>query len=69
MYIQNRVNIDNFKPLLADYLINKSGVSNINRPFKCLNPNHEDRHPSMSFTEKYNICKCFPVELLMIFLI
>ena len=59
MYIQNRVNIDNFKPLLADYLINKSGVSNINRPFKCLNPNHEDRHPSMSFTEKYNICKCF----------
>ena len=59
MYLKDRVNIDNFKPLLADYLINKKGISNIRRPFNCLNPNHDDRHPSMSYTDKYNICKCF----------
>ena len=59
MNYHNRVNIENFKPLLADYLLNKSGVQNLKRPFRCLNPNHSDEHPSMSYTEKYHICKCF----------
>ncbi len=54
----DRSSIDNFKPLLADYLINKHGL-NISKPFTCLNPEHEDRHPSMSYSSKYNICKCF----------
>lgn len=58
MYLQDRTNIENFKPLLADYLISKKGV-NINKPFRCLNPGHDDKHPSMSYTGKYNICKCF----------
>ena len=58
MYLKDRTNIDNLKPMLADYLVSKHGL-NINKPFKCLNPNHDDKHPSMMFTNKYNICKCF----------
>ena len=58
MPLIDRTSIDNFKFMLGDYLINKHGV-NINKPFTCLNPNHEDNHPSMSYTSKYNICKCF----------
>jgi len=54
----DRTSIDNFKPMLADYLVNKHSL-NINRPFTCLNPSHEDNHPSMSYSPKYNICKCF----------
>lgn len=54
----DRESIDNFKSLLADYLMNKHGL-NINKPFTCINPEHEDRHPSMSYSYKYNICKCF----------
>lgn len=59
MNYHNRIDIDKFKPLLADYLVNKCGIQNIRRPFRCLNPNHSDEHPSMSYTEKYHICKCF----------
>jgi len=58
MILQDRTNIDNFKPLLADYLISRKGLD-ISKPFHCLSPEHEDRHPSMSYTDKYNICKCF----------
>lgn len=54
----DRESIDNFKPLLADYLVNKHCI-NINKPFTCLNPIHKDNHPSMSYSTKYNICKCF----------
>ena len=58
MSFLDRKSIDNFKPLLANYLTNIYGV-NISKPFTCLNPNHEDNHPSMSYSPKYNICKCF----------
>lgn len=54
----DRGSIKNFKMLLGDYLTSKHG-KNINKPFTCLNPKHEDRHPSMSYSSKYNICKCF----------
>lgn len=47
-----------FKEQLGDYLKLKHNI-NINKPFRCLNPNHEDLHPSMSYSEKYRICKCF----------
>lgn len=57
----DRKNIDDFKPLLADYLINKHNI-NIDKPFTCLNPNHEDKHPSMSYWKKNNICKCFACD-------
>ncbi len=59
MYLKDRTNIDNYKPLLADYLKSKKGIHNIYKPFRCLNPEHKDVHPSMSYTDKYNICKCF----------
>lgn len=54
----NREEIEKLKPMLANYLIEKHNI-NINKPFRCLNPEHEDKHPSMSYTNKYNICKCF----------
>ena len=54
----DRGSIEKFKMLLGDYLTSKHG-KNINKPFTCLNPEHEDRHPSMSYSSKYNICKCF----------
>ena len=54
----DRKSIDNFKPMLADYLMIKHNI-NINQPFTCLNPDHEDRHPSMSYYAKGNICNCF----------
>lgn len=59
MYVKNSIDADKFKPLLADYLVNKKGITNLREHFKCLNPDHEDKHPSMMFTSKYNICKCF----------
>jgi len=42
---------------LKDYLEEK-GI-NINKPFNCLNPQHEDKNPSMSYDPKRNIVKCF----------
>lgn len=58
MSLVDRTDIDNYKFLLADYLVKNHHID-LKRPFTCLNPDHEDRHPSMSFTNKYNICKCF----------
>ena len=55
----DRKDIDAFKLMLADYLITKHNIINLKNKFTCLNPDHEDRHPSMSYTSKYNICHCF----------
>ena len=57
--LSNRSDIDSLKVFLSDYLQNKHGVLDLKKPFTCLNLNHEDKNPSMSYTEKYNICKCF----------
>ena len=46
------------KKNLGKYLELKHNI-NINKPFHCFNPDHEDVHPSMSYSEKYGICKCF----------
>ena len=48
---------DTVKGYLEDYLRSK-GI-NTRTPFKCLNPEHEDKHPSMSFDRSRNRCKCF----------
>lgn len=48
---------DIVKGYLDDYLRGK-GI-NTRTPFKCLNPEHEDRHPSMSYDRNRNRCKCF----------
>lgn len=58
MSFVDRETIDKFKSMLPDYLVQKHGI-NINEFFTCLNPDHEDRHPSMSYWNKHDICKCF----------
>ena len=45
---------------LPNYLQQK-GID-INKPFNCLNPQHPDRHPSMSYDKKNNKCKCFSCD-------
>ncbi|WP_339059593.1 toprim domain-containing protein [Fusobacterium animalis] len=49
--------IEELKNFLGEYLelkgIDTSSV------FRCFSPTHEDKHPSMSFYKKGNICNCF----------
>ncbi len=45
------------KGYTEDYLRSK-GI-NTGAPFTCLNPDHADKHPSMSYDRKHNFCKCF----------
>ena len=51
--------ISEYKTYLWDYLQKYHNVTGPKRFFHCLNPNHIDNNPSMMFTDKYNICKCF----------
>lgn len=51
--------ISEYKTYLWDYLQKYHNVTSPKRFFHCLNPNHIDNKPSMMFTDKYNICKCF----------
>ncbi len=46
------------KTMLGRYLTEKHGID-IRKPFKCLNPSHDDQHPSMSYYDKGNLVKCF----------
>jgi replicative DNA helicase len=46
------------KSQLESYLQHSLGI-NTRRKFKCLNPEHEDRHPSMSYDRKANRVHCF----------
>lgn len=45
------------KSHLLDYL-NAKGI-NTSTNFSCLNPSHEDKHPSMSYDQRRNRCHCF----------
>ena len=45
------------KGYLGDYLHSK-GI-NTRKMFTCLNPDHPDAHPSMSYDERRQRCKCF----------
>lgn len=51
---------DRIKTHIKDYVYNDLGVQ-INKDsfFRCLNPTHEDVHPSMSLNEKNNTVHCF----------
>lgn len=51
--------ISYFKSRLTDYLYLQHGITNLKKHFHCLNPNHVDNNPSMSYFPKRNICKCF----------
>ena len=46
------------KAALQTYLENVHGI-NVHKPFTCLNPMHEDKHPSMAFDKNNNRCVCF----------
>ena len=48
---------DYAKEHLEAYL-NAKGI-NTSTNFSCLNPSHEDKHPSMSFDSRRNRCHCF----------
>ena len=48
---------DYCKPQLKNYL-NSRGI-NTEKNFRCINPEHNDAHPSMSIDERHNRCKCF----------
>ena len=48
---------DYAKGQLQAYL-NAKGI-NTSTNFSCLNPSHDDKHPSMSFDSKRNRCHCF----------
>ena len=43
---------------LVSYLNTYKGID-IKKPFKCLNPAHDDKNPSMQYYEKKDIVKCF----------
>lgn len=51
--------LNEYRKFLPDYLKKYHGITNPEKFFRCLNPEHEDEHPSMIYTPKYNICKCF----------
>lgn len=48
--------IELLKPKLQEYLADK-GIKK--KLFKCLNPDHEDKHPSMNFIPNSNTVYCF----------
>lgn len=49
---------DYLKKQIQDYLENKHGL-NVQKNFKCLNPAHDDKNPSMSLNKQANNVKCF----------
>ena len=55
--------IDDLKFLLPDYLEKYHNINNLKHFFHCFNPEHIDRHPSMRYYEKGNVCKCFSCDV------
>jgi replicative DNA helicase len=53
--------IEEIKKHLEEYL-NEIGITNTHKPFTCLNPLHEDKHPSMSYDDRRKIVKCFSCD-------
>ncbi len=52
--------IQEVKTHLTDYLQEK-GLP-LNKPFNCLNPDHDDVHPSMSYDRQHNLVHCFSCD-------
>ena len=59
-YVRERFGADltRLKEHLPDFLSREMGISP-NRKFHCLSPQHQDRHPSMSYYEAGQCVKCF----------
>ena len=53
--------ISEIKNHLKDYLEEKG--LNTTRRFTCINPVHDDKHPSMSYDDKRKIVKCFSCNM------
>lgn len=51
-------NKEYIKEQIENYLKDK-GINNIKKQFRCLNPDHEDKHPSMSYDRKRKKVHCF----------
>ena len=47
------------KSRFKDLLENDLGIEDTNKPFQCINPEHADVNPSMSFDSKRNKVHCF----------
>lgn len=60
MIEKERLNADEIR-ILKEFLEEYLHLKGINprKPFRCFSKTHEDKHPSMSFYSKANICKCF----------
>ena len=43
-------------------LLQQQGITNTRKPFRCLNPAHEDRNPSMSYDPNRLKAKCFSCD-------
>lgn len=53
---------EELKRYLAEYLGEFHGIQNTGRNFRCLNPAHEDRNPSMGFDKAHNRVHCFSCD-------
>lgn len=53
------VRVQDMREALPEYLARTHNITNIRRPFACIHPGHDDRHPSMSFDAKTSRVKCF----------
>lgn len=51
--------IDKLKPYLKSFLSEYYGIKDIRKNFRCINPTHEDKHPSMSYHQDEHYVKCF----------
>lgn len=47
------------KTWMEQYLRQEVGLTSLKKNFHCLNPEHEDRHPSMSYDPKRGVVHCF----------
>ena len=57
--------LENLKTYLADYLKDNprySSSKRFNNNFICVNPEHNENRPSMSFNRKNNTCHCFSCQ-------
>ena len=53
---------EELRGMMPDYLANVHGVTDLSRAFRCLSPDHEDRHPSMTFDKKTNRVRCWSCD-------
>ena len=53
---------EELKRQLPEYLAEFHGIQNMRRNFRCLNPAHEERNPSMGFDKAHNRVHCFACD-------